>query len=196
MSSASIRRPPRSRPPAVMPRRPARRLAYRAATVEELAAEPRRFDVVSAMEVIEHAADPKALRRLRRLARQARRPLPRLDPEPHAEELRPRHRRGRIRAALARAGNAPLGAVRDADRAHRLRARRGLEAGEPARGRLRSARRGLAAVGATRASTTCSRRESRTVEPGLLTSPGIPSAAGPAPGRSRSANRCRSIGGL
>jgi 2-polyprenyl-6-hydroxyphenyl methylase / 3-demethylubiquinone-9 3-methyltransferase len=35
-------------------------LAYRAATVEELAAEPRRFDVVSAMEVIEHAADPKA----------------------------------------------------------------------------------------------------------------------------------------
>jgi 2-polyprenyl-6-hydroxyphenyl methylase / 3-demethylubiquinone-9 3-methyltransferase len=35
------------------------RLAYRAATVEELAAEPRRFDVVSAMEVIEHAADPK-----------------------------------------------------------------------------------------------------------------------------------------
>ena len=35
------------------------RLAYRAATVEELAAEPRRFDVVSAMEVVEHAADPK-----------------------------------------------------------------------------------------------------------------------------------------
>ena len=36
------------------------RLAYRAATVEELVAEARRFDVVSAMEVIEHAADPKA----------------------------------------------------------------------------------------------------------------------------------------
>ena len=35
------------------------RLAYRAATVEELAAEERRFAVVSAMEVIEHAADPK-----------------------------------------------------------------------------------------------------------------------------------------
>ena len=43
-----------------MPRTPARRLAYRAATVEELAAEPRRFDVVSMMEVIEHAADPKS----------------------------------------------------------------------------------------------------------------------------------------
>src|SRR6202451_2071672 len=35
------------------------RLAYRMGTVEELAEEPRRFKVVSAMEVIEHAADPK-----------------------------------------------------------------------------------------------------------------------------------------
>ena len=34
------------------------RVTYRAATVEELAAEPSRFDVVSAMEVIEHVADP------------------------------------------------------------------------------------------------------------------------------------------
>ena len=34
------------------------RLAYRVATVEEMAAEPRRFDVVSAMEVVEHVADP------------------------------------------------------------------------------------------------------------------------------------------
>ena len=33
-------------------------LAYRMGTVEELAAEQRQFDVVSAMEVIEHAADP------------------------------------------------------------------------------------------------------------------------------------------
>ena len=35
------------------------KLAYRMGTVEELAEEPQRFDVVSAMEVIEHAADPK-----------------------------------------------------------------------------------------------------------------------------------------
>jgi 2-polyprenyl-6-hydroxyphenyl methylase/3-demethylubiquinone-9 3-methyltransferase len=35
------------------------RLAYRMGAVEELAAEPRRFDVVSAMEVVEHAADPE-----------------------------------------------------------------------------------------------------------------------------------------
>jgi len=34
-------------------------LAYRSGTVEELAKEERRFDVVSAMEVIEHTADPK-----------------------------------------------------------------------------------------------------------------------------------------
>lgn len=34
------------------------RLAYRVATVEEVAAEPRRFDIVSAMEVVEHVADP------------------------------------------------------------------------------------------------------------------------------------------
>jgi 2-polyprenyl-6-hydroxyphenyl methylase / 3-demethylubiquinone-9 3-methyltransferase len=36
------------------------KVAYRVATVEALAAEERRFDVVSAMEVIEHVADPKA----------------------------------------------------------------------------------------------------------------------------------------
>jgi len=36
------------------------RVAYRAATVEELGAEQRRFDVVSAMEVIEHVADPRS----------------------------------------------------------------------------------------------------------------------------------------
>jgi 2-polyprenyl-6-hydroxyphenyl methylase/3-demethylubiquinone-9 3-methyltransferase len=35
------------------------KLAYRMGTVEELAEEPQLFDVVSAMEVIEHAADPK-----------------------------------------------------------------------------------------------------------------------------------------
>ncbi len=34
------------------------KLAYRAATVEELAAEDARFDIVAAMEVIEHVADP------------------------------------------------------------------------------------------------------------------------------------------
>ena len=34
------------------------KVAYRVAAVEELAAEPKRFDVVSAMEVIEHTTDP------------------------------------------------------------------------------------------------------------------------------------------
>ena len=36
------------------------KVAYRAATVEELGVEERRFDIVSAMEVIEHVANPKA----------------------------------------------------------------------------------------------------------------------------------------
>ena len=36
------------------------RLAYRAATAEDLAREGRRFDVVAAMEVVEHVADPSA----------------------------------------------------------------------------------------------------------------------------------------
>jgi 2-polyprenyl-6-hydroxyphenyl methylase / 3-demethylubiquinone-9 3-methyltransferase len=35
------------------------KLAYRMGTVEDLAEEPRLFDVVSAMEVVEHTADPK-----------------------------------------------------------------------------------------------------------------------------------------
>ena len=34
-------------------------LTYRMSTIEELAAEPQRFDIVCAMEVIEHAANPK-----------------------------------------------------------------------------------------------------------------------------------------
>jgi 2-polyprenyl-6-hydroxyphenyl methylase/3-demethylubiquinone-9 3-methyltransferase len=36
------------------------RVTYRAATLEEIAREPRRFDVVAAMEVVEHVADPAA----------------------------------------------------------------------------------------------------------------------------------------
>ena len=43
-----------------MPRRPAPRLAYRARIRRRSRRQVRRFDVVSAMEVIEHAADPKA----------------------------------------------------------------------------------------------------------------------------------------
>jgi 2-polyprenyl-6-hydroxyphenyl methylase / 3-demethylubiquinone-9 3-methyltransferase len=36
------------------------KVAYRVATAEEIAAEPKRFDIVSAMEVVEHVADPAA----------------------------------------------------------------------------------------------------------------------------------------
>ena len=57
---------------------------------------------------------------------EARRPVPRLDPQPDAEELRARHRRRGIRAALARAGHAPLGAVRDPEELALAARRRGL----------------------------------------------------------------------
>ena len=90
------------------------KLAYRMGTVEELAEEPRRFDIVSAMEVIEHTADPE-----RFVATAASLVKPgglflASNSQPHVEKLCPRHRRGRICAALARAWNASLGAVRDA----------------------------------------------------------------------------------
>ncbi len=87
-----------------------------------------------------------ALRRFGGLPRQARRPLHRLDAQPHAEELRPRHRRGGIRAALARARNPSLGAVRDAGGILGRRPRGGPQGdGAPGR-RLRSAARDVAPV--------------------------------------------------
>ena len=122
------------------------RLAYRAATVEELAKEERRFDVVSAMEVIEHAADPKAFVAMAAslvkpggllLASTLNRTLKSFALAIVGAE---------ICAALARARNPPLGAIRDAARAHRLRPRRGLKTAQPARHGLRSVPARLAAV--------------------------------------------------
>src|SRR5208283_362106 len=88
----------------------------------------------------------RSLRRGRGFADQARRAFSRLDPEPYAEELRARHRRRGIRAALARAGNAPLGAVRHAGGTLHGRPR-GRPQGDGAPGRgLRSATPRLASV--------------------------------------------------
>ena len=86
----------------------------------------------------------ETLRRHRRVAGQARRASDRLDPQPHLEKLRPRDRRGRICLALARARNAPLGAIRNPARTHRLRPRRGPKAPEPARHGLRPVQARLA----------------------------------------------------
>ena len=122
------------------------KLAYRMGTVEELAEEPRLFDVVSAMEVIEHAADPK---RFVATAASLVKPgglllVSTLNRTLRSFALAIVGRR--ICLALARAWNAPLGAIRDAARTHRLRPRRGLEAPEPARHGLRSVQARLAAV--------------------------------------------------
>ena len=56
--SASIRRSPSIEVARRHAEETGAKVAYRAAAIEELAGEPQRFDVVSAMEVVEHVADP------------------------------------------------------------------------------------------------------------------------------------------
>ncbi len=79
---------------------------YRATTAEALADEGARFDVVMAMEVVEHVADVGLF--LARAARdgEAGRAARRGDAEPHQALLRARHRRGGICARLAAARHA------------------------------------------------------------------------------------------
>ena len=85
---------------------------YRVAAAEELVAERRQFDLVCAMEVVEHVADQAGLSpRLRRAGPAWRRPGPG-DAEPHLPRLRARHRRRRVRARLAAARHAQLAALR------------------------------------------------------------------------------------
>ena len=91
-------------------------LTYRVGTVEDLAREGAKFDVVLAMEVVEHVNDVPAFVASAASLREAWRPDRALHPQPHAEELRIGDRRRGIRAALARPRHAPLGAVRDAGR--------------------------------------------------------------------------------
>ena len=119
---------------------------YRATTAEELADAGERFDVVLAMEVVEHVADVELVRRHLRVDGQAGRADDRGDAQPHAQEFRARHRRRRIRAALAAARHASMGQIRHAERARaRDRARR--PAGDRrARRDLQSVRRPLAVV--------------------------------------------------
>ena len=76
------------------------RLAYRAGLVEDLVAEGARFDVVTALEVVEHVADLRAFVAAAAALVEARRADPRFDPQPHLEELRAGDRRRRICARL------------------------------------------------------------------------------------------------
>ena len=110
--SAPIRRRKTSRRRARMPRRAASAIDYRATTAEDLAAAGERFDVVLAMEVVEHVADVDAFVATCAAHGQAGRADDRRHAQSHAEELRAGHRRRRIRAALAAARHAPMGQVR------------------------------------------------------------------------------------
>ena len=95
------------------------RLAYRAGLVEHLVAEAARFDVVTALEVVEHVADLRAFVAAAAALAKARRPRARFDPQPHPEELRAGDCRGRVPARLGGEGDASLGAVRHPGRTRR-----------------------------------------------------------------------------
>ena len=94
---------------------------YRVTTAEALADAGERFDVVLAMEVVEHVADVRAVRQALRRDGEARRPDDRGDAQPHAQELRAGDRRRRIRAGLAAARHPSVGQVRDARTSSRPR---------------------------------------------------------------------------
>ena len=122
------------------------RVTYRVATVEALREEPRRFDVVSAMEVVEHVADPA------RFVADAAALM-----RPGGLFLASTLNRTLKSFALAIVGaeyvlrwldsrDASLGAVRDAGGIRRRGARRRLESDRPPGRRLRSVAPRLAPV--------------------------------------------------
>ena len=69
------------------PRRAGSTIDYRVTTAEALADAGERFDVVLAMEVVEHVADVRAVRQALRRDGEARRADDRGDAQPHAQEL-------------------------------------------------------------------------------------------------------------
>ena len=121
-SPGSIRPPPTSRSPGCTRSGAGVAVDYRGETVEAVVAEGETFDMVLAMEVVEHVADVQAfVERLLR-GREARRAPLHGDAEPDPARLRARHRRRRIRAGLAAQGHPPMGEVRHpggADAGHR-----------------------------------------------------------------------------
>jgi SAM-dependent methyltransferase len=100
----------------VMARRHAREaglsIDYRCTTAEALADAGERFDIVLAMEVVEHVADAPAFLALR-LAGEAGRADDPVHHQPHAQELRLCHRRGGICFPPAAARRAPMAPLRD-----------------------------------------------------------------------------------
>jgi len=103
-----------------MPTRRTLSIDYRCTTAEEMDARER-FDIVLAMEVVEHVTDVGAFLPPLRCHAQARRHDGGLDAEPQLEELCARHRRRGICAALAAARHPSVGQVRHPDElAHHL----------------------------------------------------------------------------
>ena len=90
---------------------------YRCTTAEELAEAGEAFDIVLAMEVVEHVADVPLFVASCADDGEARRADDRRHAQPHAEELRARDRRRRIHPALAAGRQPSLGQVRHAERA-------------------------------------------------------------------------------
>ena len=144
--SASIRPTPTSRRRRSMPRNPGLRSTTAAPRPRSWPTPARAFDIVLAMEVVEHVADvPLFVAELRRDG-EARRADDRRHAQPHAEELRARDRRRRIHPALAAGRQPPLGQVRHAERAGD-RDGAGRPAGDRQPGRdLQHPRRPLAAL--------------------------------------------------
>ena len=90
---------------------------YRCTTAEELAEAGETFDLVLAMEVVEHVADVTLFVQSCAAHGEARRADDRRHAQPHAEKLRARDRRRRIHPALAAGRQPSLGQVRHAERA-------------------------------------------------------------------------------
>ena len=111
---------------------------YRCTTVEEMDVRER-FDIVLAMEVIEHVSRCRHVPQPLRGDAEARRHDGGLDAEPQLEELCARHRRRRICPALAAARHPSMGQVRHPRRT------RASSAQQQARDH-RAGRRGLLAV--------------------------------------------------
>ena len=108
---------------------------YRQDTAEALASSAAQFDVVLALEIVEHVADVDLFLQVLRPAGEARRADFRLDAQPHRQGLGAGHRRRRVRPGLAAARHARLEEIPEALRSRaRPRSRRHHHQGDRGRG--------------------------------------------------------------
>ena len=115
--SAPIRRQATSRWRSITRRRPGLRSTIAARRRRRWRKRGESFDVVLAMEVVEHVADVGLFVDLAGRHGETRRPAVRRHAQSHHEKLCARHRRRRIHFALAAARHPSMGQVRHAQRA-------------------------------------------------------------------------------